>query len=165
MINPSHYTNVPTIDISDDIYIRPMKIEDAPAYLNYMRNPNVRQYVLVEKQCTISYAMSHINYCKDMMRAQQGLFWSIATKEDDTMIGWLALYTNNPDHRAEIAFDLAEEFWGKGITTKVIEKTLDFCFNKMQLIRVAAILLKENIGSSKALLKNNFNFEGTWKYL
>ena len=163
MIESSFYQHVPTIDINDEIQIRDMRVEDAADYLNYMRNPEVRKHVLVEKQLTLSYALSHITYCKDMMRARQGIFWAIVTKEDDRMIGWLALYTNNPDRRAEIAFDLAEEFWRRGITTQVIDKTLDYAFNKIKLIRVAAILLKENIGSARALEKNNFKFEGTWK--
>jgi ribosomal-protein-alanine N-acetyltransferase len=163
MIDPSFYQNVPSIGISDDIYIRAMRIEDATDYLNYMRNPEVRKYVLVEKQLTLSYAMSHITYCKDLMRAHQGIFWAIATQEDDKMIGWLAFYTNNHDRRAEIAFDLAEEFWGQGIITAVISESLDYAFNNIELIRVSAILLKENIGSAKALEKNGFKFEGTWK--
>ena len=163
MIDPIIYNSIPTIDVNDLIKIRPMRIEDAPDYLQYMRNPEVRKYVLVEKQLTIAYAMSHINYCNDMMRARQGIFWAICTKNDDKMIGWLALYTNNPDQRAEIAFDLDEDFWGQGIITDVISSTLRYAFDHMNLIRVSAIVLPDNTASAKTLEKNHFRLECTMK--
>lgn len=163
MIETSCYQVIPTIDINDNIIIRNLSIEDAPAYLNYMRNPKVNQYVLVEKKPTMSYAISHINYCHNMIRSQEGLFWSITTKKDNTMIGWLGLYINNHNHRAEIAFDLSEDFWGQGIITKVIHETLRYGFQHLNLIRISALILKENIGSQKALEKNHFSFEGTLK--
>lgn len=163
MIDSRHYEAIPTLDINDRMIIRRLSIEDAPSYLNYMKNPNVGRYVLVEKQATLSYAMSHINYCQGMIRNEQGLFWAIARKNDNIMIGWLGLYTNNYNNRAEIAFDLSEDYWGQGITTEVIQETLRYAFDHMELIRVGALILKENIGSQRALEKNGFSFEGTLK--
>lgn len=163
MIDSRYYDVIPTLDINDNIIIRSLSIEDAPAYLNYMKNPNVGRYVLVEKQATLSYAMSHINYCKSMIRNEQGLFWAIARKNDNVMIGWLGLYTNNHNNRAEIAFDLSEDFWGQGIITDVIHETLRYAFDYVELVRVGALILKENVGSQKVLEKNGFSFEGTLK--
>ena len=163
MIESNYYKVIPTIDIRDDIIIRNLSIEDAPAYLNYMRNPKVNRYVLVEKKATMQYAIAHINYCRNMVRGQEGLFWAISTKKDNLMIGWLGLYINNANHRAEIAFDLSEDYWGNGIMTDVINETIRYAFDHLSLIRVSALILKENIGSQKALEKNNFTFEGTLK--
>ncbi len=161
MLSDAIYKNIQTLIVNDRIAIRELSIEDAPAYMQYTKNPNVGRYVLVEKKSTLSYAISHINYCKNMIRNRYAISWAITDRSNNQMIGWLALYMNNFNHRGEIAFDLAEEYWRQGITTDVIATTVRHAFEDLGILRVEALLLKENTGSWKALMKNDFQHEGT----
>ncbi len=53
--------------------------------------------------------------------------------------------------------------WGKGYGTEVIELILDFAFNKLNLYKVTAGVVADNLGSIKAFQKAGFEIEGRMK--
>jgi [ribosomal protein S5]-alanine N-acetyltransferase len=162
MINLALYERVPYFKLSNGLILRELSVHDAPAYLNYMRNPNVGRYVLVEKEATLSYATAHVNYCKSMARHQAGIFWGVVDEATNTMVGWIGFYANNANRRAEIAYDLAEPYWGQGIMSDAVATVTRFLFHA-GFVRVTGLLLKENLGSVRVLEKNGYRFEGSMR--
>ncbi len=64
---------------------------------------------------------------------------------------------------AEIGFWLGEALWGRGIMTYAIKRVVDFAFENYDVDRVYAEAFGVNIGSHKALEKNNFRLEAVLK--
>lgn len=56
----------------------------------------------------------------------------------------------------EIGFWIGEEYWNKGIITTSIKKIVNYAFENLDVNRIFARVFDYNIGSMKALEKNNF---------
>ena len=153
----------PTLDLDDKYVLREQTLEDTEAFFHYYTDHDVGQYILASKPATLIDASKEVQYCRNLFYTKQGVYWSIARKSDNQMIGAVGLYTNITHHRAEITYDLAKNYWRKGIMKKAMHCVVDFAFHQMQLLRIEAVTRKENTASS-ALLKNvGFSHEGTLK--
>jgi len=61
----------------------------------------------------------------------------------------------------QTGYYIAEEYWGKGIMTKVIKEVCDYIFKKTDIIRIFAEPFAYNIASCRVLEKAGFELEGT----
>lgn len=63
--------------------------------------------------------------------------------------------------RGEIGYMIGEKnYWGAGIATDVISLLSDYCLNRINMNKVEAGVIEGNIGSMKALEKNEFREYG-----
>jgi RimJ/RimL family protein N-acetyltransferase len=75
---------------------------------------------------------------------------------------------------AEVWYKIHKDFWGQGYATEAVKELLKFGFESLELHRIEAGCVVENIGSKKALEKAGFLYEGlkrkllpiraVWKY-
>ena len=90
-----------------------------------------------------------------------GIYFAVARKSDNKMIGSVGVSSiNNYHHRIEASYDLAKEYWGKGIMTKALKECIKYTFNNFNVNRIEAYAMPENIRSQKVLEKCGFVFEG-----
>lgn len=76
-------------------------------------------------------------------------------------IGLVGINPGKPGYRdAEIWYKLHPMHWNKGYATAVVRGILRFCFEELQLHRVQAGCVTENIGSVRVLEKCGFRKEG-----
>lgn len=156
------FDTFPEIDLDENFYLREQNLNDIQDFLDYYSNPEVCKYILASIPKNIYEAEIELKYWIDLYRNRKTIYWAIARKSDNKMIG--AAGFNNWDHynnRTEISYDLAREYWHQGICSKALKKIVDFAFTKMQLNRIQASTLKENIGSIKVLEKTGFTYDGT----
>ena len=62
-----------------------------------------------------------------------------------------------PIHKISVGCRLAENWWGKGITTEVIRLLAEYLYSETDCEIIAASTLIENRGAAKALKKNGFD--------
>lgn len=62
-----------------------------------------------------------------------------------------------------IGHDIFSEHRGKGLGYKIVEAGVDFCFEILNMNRLDAEVLKNNVVSQKTLLKGGFEIEGCRK--
>lgn len=81
---------------------------------------------------------------------------------DNEAIGSIGLTIGTDIERisAEVGYWLGEEHWGKGITSSALKGIVDYGFNELNLERIFAVPLEENIASIRILEKNDFKIEG-----
>lgn len=66
------------------------------------------------------------------------------------------------NRRAEVGYMIGQtSHWGCGIATEIIGLISDYAFNRLGLRKVEAGVVDGNVGSVKALEKNNFKKYGT----
>ena len=98
----------------------------------------------------------------NLFRIHKSIYWAIAEIETDKIIGTIGFENWDRNHnKAELAYDLNKNYWGKQIMSKAIKAVVDFSIKSMKIHRVECYMPVENIRSSKFLEKNNFHFEGT----
>lgn len=59
-----------------------------------------------------------------------------------------------------IGYELAEQFWNKGLMTEAVQAVADYCFLTLSLFRLEAWTHLENESSKNVLLKAGFQMEG-----
>jgi [ribosomal protein S5]-alanine N-acetyltransferase len=60
-----------------------------------------------------------------------------------------------------IGYTLNEDYFGKGIASNVVKTLIKYLFNEVELNRIQAYVMVENIKSQNVLKRNNFIKEGT----
>ena len=159
-IEKNNYFNspFPVLDYNAAYYLREQKLSDAPHFLHYYNDSAVSQYILTEIPDSLIKAEKEIQFCKSLFYNKTGLYWSLAMRSSDIMIGAIGYYVK-ADHKAEICYDLHKDYWGAGIMTQALTEAIQYGYHKMRLKTINAITLKENIASTRLLLKLGFKHE------
>ncbi|MGL4662525.1 MAG: GNAT family N-acetyltransferase [Culicoidibacterales bacterium] len=76
------------------------------------------------------------------------------------LIGSGGLYIDEKNHKARLGYILHPAFWNKGYMTEIVAELLRIAFEDLDLHRVEADVYNGNIGSSRVLEKNGFQYEG-----
>ena len=145
-----------------DISIRKWKVEDAEQLKDAINNKNILDNLRdgIPFPYTIEDAKEFI---KQTLNAPKDSQYSWAILIDNKVIGSIGVFRKENIHyqTAEIGYYIAEEYWGKGIMTKVLKEVCNFIFNETDIIRIFAEPFSYNIASCKVLEKVGFEFEGT----
>ena len=86
-------------------------------------------------------------------------------------IGWCGYHTwYTPHRRAEIGYQIAEEYQNRGLMKEALVPIIDYGLNKMNLQRIEAYVGEENTASlrlmeifefkKEGLLKKHYNIDG-----
>src|SRR3989338_856544 len=153
----------PTLDLDDKYVLREQTLEDTEAFFRYYTDHDVGQYILASKPATLIDASKEVQYCRNLFYTKQGVYWTIAKKSDNQMIGAVGLYANNMHHRAEITYDLARDYWRQGIMQKALAAIVQHAFSHMGLSRIEAVIRPDNLASANLLKKLGFTHEGLLK--
>lgn len=91
--------------------------------------------------------------------------FAFAITIDDKVIGSIGVSRQGNIHRrtAELGYYIAENYWGKGITTEAVKQICEYVFNNSDIIRIYAEPFAYNEASCRVLEKAGFQFEGTLK--
>lgn len=162
MIYEIYQKTFPTLTIDDNYLLREQADGDTEAFFDYYsKDPEVTRYILATTPTSTEEALAEIQYCRNLFYHKRGLYWTLARRDNNQIIGSVGLYMNNHHHRAEICYDLAKAYWRKGIMNKALKVVIDFAFEKLNVFRIEALTLKENDASINILLKQGFAREGT----
>ncbi len=147
----------------DSILLRPWKTEDAERLAEIANNKNIydnlrdgfpHPYSIEDAKKYISGAQEDNNQLK-----------IFAIVVDGIVAGSIGAFFLKDVYRknAEIGYYLAEEYWGRGIMTKVIKAITEYLFDNFDIIRVYAEPFARNFGSRRVLEKAGYRFEALLK--
>jgi len=87
--------------------------------------------------------------------------WGVALPHDDRLVGTCGFNDWSEAHRwAELAFDLAQAHWGKGLMRQAVAAVLQWAFQQDQVDRVHAFVRVDNRRSEHLLERSGFVREG-----
>lgn len=156
------FDRFPLIDVDGEFMLRQHAYEDGEEYLNYLTDTDVNRFV--PEECipkTLDRAREEVDYHRDLFRYRRSLYWALARKDNNKIVGSCGFNYWNRDHaRCEISYDLARKYWNRGVMTRTVRAVLAFAFTQMQLHRVEATVHPENVGSLSVLNKMGFKREG-----
>ena len=150
----------PEIDLGDHI-LREQQESDVPEFFNYYTDPEVSKYILADIPKTLEETKYELNYWRNIFYRSEGIYFAIAQKSDDKMIGSIGLTTYSKYHnRIELSYDLSRQYWNQGIMTKSIQALTKYTFETLKINRLEAITSIFNEASVRLLEKCGFVYEG-----
>jgi ribosomal-protein-alanine N-acetyltransferase len=105
----------PTIEL-DEARLRPLRMADAAMLYAYLRDPVVTE---LTSYPVVSIPMVEAMIERSLSRWAAGELsrWGVALPHDVQLVGTCGFNVYSQQHRwAELAFDLAQAHWGKGLT-------------------------------------------------
>jgi [ribosomal protein S5]-alanine N-acetyltransferase len=143
-----------------NLTLREMGPADAEAVFQIFADDEVTQFYDLAALTDIEQASQLIIRQADRFAQQTGLRWGITQKDHDTVIGTCGYMFHKPSFRAELGYDLARPYWGRGIMTEALQAIIRFGFEELGVNRFQALVMPGNVASIKLLLKLGFQEEG-----
>lgn len=153
----------PLIDLGD--YILREKCDgDVADFFAYYSDPEVNKFILCDIPTDIETARRELSYWRNVFYQNDGIYFAIAEKSTNRMIGSIGLTGfNSYQSRIEISYDLAKEFWNRGIMKSAINAVVKYAFENFhygRINRIEAFTSTANEPSKHLLLKTGFVLEG-----
>jgi len=146
---------------TNNLVLREMELSDAEAIFKIYADNDVTKYIDLETATDLAQAKFLVNRRVELFRSGQRIRWGIARKDDNIIIGSCGFTQWDKNfHRAVIGYELAKKHWRKGIMTEALEAVIYFGFQRMELNRIEALVMLENIASMTLLEKLGFQEEG-----
>ena len=98
-----------------------------------------------------------------LFERREGLRWAMVPVEaPGSMVGTIGLFSwrDEPEPAAELGYDLAPEWWGRGLMAEAIEAVADFGFARMGLAYIEGMVLVGNDRSCRVLERTGFSRVG-----
>ena len=157
------YGDLPVLE-TERLVLRRVTLEDLEDIYFYGSNDDVSKYVTWDTHRTISDTKEYIEFVLRQYENKRLAPWGIEYKEKGKLIGTIDFVWWKPNHNiAEIGYVISQDYWGKGITTEAAKEIMKFGFERMDLIRIQARCLEENIGSQRVMEKIGMSYEGTMR--
>ncbi|GAB1472245.1 GNAT family N-acetyltransferase [Chloroflexota bacterium] len=143
------------------LILRHQVIEDLDDLWALYQNPNITKYIpdaprsREEAQEELEWHMhGHPRH------PELGL-WATIHKETGKFIGRCGLLPWEIDnqHEVEVAYTIAQEFWGQGLASEAAQAILQYGFKKLNLVRLVCLIDKDNVSSKKVAEKMGMLFE------
>jgi RimJ/RimL family protein N-acetyltransferase len=145
---------------TDRLILRPFTLDDIPPAYEMNLDARISEYTgdggivsLEETERRIKEDV-HGDYAKYGYGR-----WAVELKSEKKFIGFAGLKYLDDLDEVDLGYRLLYDYWGKGIATEAAIACLDYGFNQLNLKRIIAMLLPDNIGSIRVLEKTGFQYE------
>jgi ribosomal-protein-alanine N-acetyltransferase len=89
-----------------------------------------------------------------------GIRWGIALQGQQNIIGTIGFNNFTKKHRASLGYDLQTVFWNNGFMTEALQVVINFGFSQLEINRIEAEVMQDNVASERLLEKLKFRKEG-----
>lgn len=87
---------------------------------------------------------------------QKGYYWVARLKETGELVGGLNLTPFRDSGRIQVGFQICQKFWGKGFTSEMAPKAVEFGFKEWGLEVIYGYYESEHLASGRILEKMGF---------
>jgi [ribosomal protein S5]-alanine N-acetyltransferase len=176
-LNSSTPNDTPIIQLPDGISARPYRLSDAASASKHL-SPKVWKNLRnrIPMPYTEADALAWITFCHDPKSHVKSGPWTLETGSQGLAIPTAFAITVNDEcvgsigldfrddiyfRSAELGYWLGEEFWGKGIMSKVVPAFVEWGWKSFGiLLRINGETAEKNEASGRVLGKAGFRFEG-----
>ncbi|WP_062106760.1 GNAT family N-acetyltransferase [Bacillus niameyensis] len=154
------YGDLPSLE-TERLLLRKVTMKDLHDIHHYGSDHEVSRYVTWDTHRSLADTEAFIQFVLERYENSQEGPWGIEWKENGKLIGTIDFFSWKPRHgHAEIGYVLSRDYWGAGIMTEAVREVVRFGFEKMDLVRIQARCMEENVASSRVMEKAGMSFEG-----
>jgi [ribosomal protein S5]-alanine N-acetyltransferase len=153
-----HFSSLPQLE-HELVLLRPLTAADIEPWFSYLSQQLVYEHTSwnVARPDDLS---PHVWSPQDFT-ASAPLRFAIALRSNNELIGTAGFHSISPENgTAEIAYDLAPSYWGKGLATAVCSNLVAWAHGSAAMVRVQATVLESNARSVAVLARCGFKKEG-----
>lgn len=153
------FETAPVVE-SDWLRLRPVDQADVAAWYAYLAIP-----------ATVAHTSWNLAGPDDLVRLieacdstgpESAIRFAVVERRSDSLVGTAGFHTISPlNGTAEIAYDVAPAYWGRGVASAVCRALVAWGFAQRGLVRIQATALVSNAPSIRVLEKCGFAHEGT----
>lgn len=137
------------------VKLRPYEVSDIVAWQRWDIDLDVQKYMPGPMNTPVS-DRKQIEYLKECECDTLGAYWSIVAKEDNALVGSVAI-TDMIGETGELGIVMGEkEYWGKGIASEAVALAVKFVLNNLNITRVTAEYEEGNVAVQKVLERAGF---------
>jgi [ribosomal protein S5]-alanine N-acetyltransferase len=146
--------------ITERLVLREFTEDDAADIFRFRRDREVQKYN-TDPMRDVSEARGLIRTMHAWFVTRQAIQWGITLRDEDRVVGICGIHDLSRRHRrAYVGYDLAREQWGRGIASEAMRAVVRFGFEQLDLNRLEAITIAENVRSIRLLERIGFLLEG-----
>ncbi len=154
------FRELPTLE-TERLILRKIFLSDCNDIFEYASNNEVTKYLSWPTHKSLEDTQEFIYQITQSYIDAQPSSWGIELKSESKIIGTIGfLYWDIENKRTEVGFVLSKDYWRKGLMTEALIEIVKFAFLMMDVNRIEARTLLDNIASQSLLEKNNFLYEG-----
>lgn len=144
------------------LVLREITMADAESLFAFFSDREVMQYYDCEALTRIEEATSLIQRYSDWLENQNGFRWGVTLKaESNAIIGTCGIFAWHKQTRiATLGYELSRQYWKRGIMSEAVRELLVYGFRDLDLNRIRATVVTENVTSAKLLERLSFQKEG-----
>jgi ribosomal-protein-alanine N-acetyltransferase len=143
-----------------EVRLRPLSVHDAPAWLAYLSDPRVIEHTSFP-ELDLSGVEAMLSRHLEGYAAATSCRWALADASD-RLVGTCGFSNwSLPHSHAELVYDLAPAFWGRGLMRAAVRQVLSWAFDSAGFNRVHAFVMTSNAPSIRLLESLGFVREGT----
>lgn len=154
------FIKVPTLNTTR-LFMRPIVPGDREEIFAIFSDPAVTRYYDVPTMRKIESADKLILWWQKRIEKQKALRWGIVFKEVDRLVGTCGFSELDlAKKKAEIAIDIQQEFWHKGIMKEALAAVIEYGFNTLNLDEIDTWIMSGNQHSIAGIRSLGFIGEG-----
>lgn len=143
-----------------EVCLRPLRAGDAQAWFSYLSDPRVIEHTSFP-EFDLAGVEAMLSRALEGYAAGTSCRWALADGTD-RLVGTCGFSNwSLPHAHAELAYDLAPEFWRRGVMRAAVRQVLLWAFNTAGFNRVHAYVMTSNAPSIRLLESLSFAREGT----
>ena len=146
---------------TNQLILRHQVIEDLDDLWALYQNPNIAKYI-PDAPLTREEAQKELEWHMNGYPKHPELgLWATIHKESGRFIGRCGLlpWEIDSQHEVEVAYTIAQEFWGQGLGTEAADGILRYAFGTLKLSRLICLIDPDNIPSQKVAEKIGMSLE------
>ncbi len=140
------------------LVLRALKIEDAAAFFQYAKKPNIGPMAGWKPHKTIDDTIKILK-----LFIAEDEVWAITIKPDDTIVGTIGLHVRNfinaVEDRREIGYVLDDIYWGQGYMPEAVKAVIDYAFNEENIKELVCGHIERNTQSKRVIEKCFFTYD------
>ena len=143
------------------LILRHQVIEDLDALWALYCNPNITKYI-PDAPSTRAEAREELEWhMHGHPRHPELGLWATIHKETGKFIGRCGLLPWDIEgvHEVEVAYTIAQEYWGRGLASEAAQGILKYGFEQLNLARLICLIEPENIASQRVAEKMGMSLE------
>jgi RimJ/RimL family protein N-acetyltransferase len=149
-----------SLTVSDELTLSPFTIEDAPALVRAVDDPEIRRWLPLPDPYTPAIAASWCGaVTRDLRETGRGLV--LAARQGDQLAGCIdAKRVDWRARTAELGYWTTAAHRGRGVMTAAVGRFSDWLLDELGFERIELRIATENTGSRRVAEKAGFEFEG-----
>ncbi len=156
--------NTPILE-TDRLILRPFQEDDVKDVFEcWESDPDVAKYMFWTSHNDIEKTREWVSFELGQIEKPDWYRFAIELKDTNTLIGTALIYYEEEVEGWEIGYNLGKKYWGKGYTTEVMEKVIDFAKRELGISQIVGRYAKENPASGNVMNKLGFKYEKDISY-